>query len=92
MATQDPSGSVQKLHQQALDDAQLYKLRSIILSVANHHEETSHGGLPCWAERENLIAWLCHSLGIQPHNLGAVSERIMEYAHYHMEAHSHDPS
>jgi hypothetical protein len=84
--------SAQDLHRASLDNAQLYKLRSIILSVTNQHEETSHGGLPCWAERENLIAWLCHSLGIQPHNLGVISERIMEYAHYHMETDAHDPS
>ena len=49
------------------------------------HETVDHGGLPCWDERCNLIAFLCHRTGIKAEHVAFISERLKEYELRHDE-------
>src|ERR1051326_324819 len=42
----------------------MHAVRDDLLRVLGEHEAADHAGEPCWPNRANAIAWLCHALGI----------------------------
>ena len=68
-------------------------LRDRAFEVLAQHEQKEHGGAACLAERINLIAWLCHCLGISADvassHIFAVFHRLQQYGgeHEHREDH-----
>lgn len=59
-------------------------LRDAILSyIADHEREGCQNsptpGAACWVERANIIAFLCHSLGLRSVNLQRVLAECAQY-------------
>lgn len=65
------------------------ELRTQVLESCRMHELLSHDGETCMPERINLIAWLCHSIGVRSSDFGELAERLTEYQHQHNEKVGH---
>jgi hypothetical protein len=44
---------------------EMAEVRDRCLDLAAWHEQTSHGGRPCWPNRIGMVAFLAHALGMQ---------------------------
>jgi hypothetical protein len=58
------------------------------------HELEAHGGQVCQDERINLIAFLCHRVGVLLSDLPNLQSRISAYSEHHriMESHNEEPT
>jgi hypothetical protein len=74
----------------ALPMETMNQLRDLAISAIAEHEKAEHDGQPCPLERINLVAWLCHCLGVdKPDYLLGVVKRVREYQHYHTQEQHH---
>lgn len=59
-------------------EAKVVGVREALLDALQVHER----GKPCWTERTNVLAWLCHSLRVQPF-MCVVERRLQEFEREH---------
>ena len=56
------------------------KIRDIVYDYSREHESTCPGdGQPCWTDRCNLIAYLCHTLGVRSEHMPTMLKYLAEY-------------
>ena len=58
-------------------------IASQVILFSEIHEKKDHGGEPCLDERINLMAFLCHSLGIKVHHIDQLAQRLEGYETRH---------
>lgn len=62
----------------------LSEIRARVFEALDQHEKgPEHSGQPCWSERCNLIAFLCHSLGLNLDHFSIIAEVLEGYGHDH---------
>lgn len=69
----------------AIEERAAAVISDSVLMFMRLHEEQDHGGLPCWDERCNVIAFLCHRTGIKSDQVAFIAERLKEYELQHEE-------
>jgi hypothetical protein len=62
----------------------LAEIRARVFEALDQHEKgPEHQGQPCWSERCNFIAFMCHSLGLNLEHFSVIAEVLESYGHDH---------